>query len=154
MRTLVNSLWHETRGSFERLPVWLPGTRMELGDVGVFDEAGWVKQTTLRKLGITATAEPTGVPVELQLQLHDGAEVSSRLGASVDAAASGIAAGNVGLHVRFSRQGAFVLRAQRVTVQRIGNLADVDRQILARASRAGGSRAGWWSARSPGPPPW
>ncbi|GII23851.1 hypothetical protein [Planosporangium mesophilum] len=143
MNSLVNSLWHEARGSFERLPVWLPGTPMSLGDVGVFDESGWTKQTTLAELGVRFSADPAGEPVDYDYSSHDGAQVSTRLaaagapalgvvGAAGAPALGAVGNGNLEMHVRFSRQGAFVLKAGAVTVRRIADQAGVDEQILER----------------------
>jgi hypothetical protein len=142
VRSLVASLWHETRGCFERLPVWLPGTPMDLGDVGVFDDAGWVKHTTLAALGIGFVPDVAGAPVDFNYSSHDGAQVSTWLAASGDPTGSGIVEGNAGLRIRFSRPGAFVLKANAVRVDRIANLADVDRRILAR--HAGGTWPTEW----------
>lgn len=142
MTSLLTSLWHETRGRFDRLPVWLPGARMELGDVGVFDDGGWVKHTTLDALGIPFTPDLPGVPTGYDYASHDGAQVSTWLAADGDPTVSGIAQGNAGLRIRFSRAGAFVLKADEVTVQSLANLADVDRRILAR-HRAGKWERGW-----------
>jgi hypothetical protein len=142
MKSLIASFWHETRGAFERLPVWLPGTPMELGDVGVLGDSGWVKHTTLEALGIPATAEVTGTPIDYNYGSSDGAEVSTWLAGSGDPAISGIATGNAGLRIQFSRAGAFVLQANRVVVRRVANLAEVDRRILAKHS-GGGWRPEW-----------
>lgn len=142
MKRLVNDLWDETRGAFDRLPVWLPGTRMDLGDVGVFGDTGWVKQTTLAALGITQTTEPAGAPTDYTYVSSDGAEVSGGVNASVDPAFTGIPVGNAGLRVRFSRAGAFVLHADRVAVRRIGNLQEVDERILA-AYQGGAWKRQW-----------
>lgn len=139
MTSLLTSLWHETRGRFDRLPVWLPGARMELGDVGVFDDGGWVKHTTLDALGIPFSPDTAGTPTGYDYASHDGAQVSTWLAADGDPTVSGIAQGNAGLRIRFSRAGAFVLKAEGVTVRSLANLADVDRRILAR------HRAGRWA---------
>jgi hypothetical protein len=130
VKSLVDSLWHETRGRFERLPVWLPGTPMSLGDVGVFDESGWVKHTTLDVLGVRFSSDTAGEPVNYDYSSHDGAEVSMRLAASGVPALDAVTVGNIGMHIRFSRQGAFVLKANTVTVRRIADLAKIDEQIL------------------------
>ncbi|MEV4496132.1 hypothetical protein AB0J84_10545 [Micromonospora arborensis] len=78
------------------------------------------------------------MPTSYDYASHDGAQVSTWVAADGDPVISGIAQGNAGLRIRFSRAGAFVLKADKVTVQSLANLADVDRRILAR------HRAGKW----------
>ena len=132
MNSLVSSLWHEVSSRFQRLPVWLPGTPMDLGDVGVFEESGWVKHTTLDALGIAFSADTDGQPVSYDYSSQDGAEVNMRLSVAGVPALAAVVAGNMGMHIRFARPGAFVLKARSVTVRRIAELAAVDRQILDR----------------------
>ncbi|GAA5193953.1 hypothetical protein GCM10023322_57130 [Rugosimonospora acidiphila] len=132
MNQLVDSLWHEVRNRLERLPVWLPGTPMELGDVGVLDDGGWSKSTTLDALGIGYAVDAGGTPVDYDCSSYDGAQVHVRLAAPLDPVLTGVVGGNIGMRVDFSRQGAFVLRAKAVAVRRITNVDALDEQILSR----------------------
>lgn len=132
MTSPVDSLWHEIRNRFDRLPVWLPGTAMAVGDVGVFDDRGWSKRASLDELGIGFAVEAGGAPVEYDYSSSDGAEVDIRLRVPLDPVLDAVPVGNVGMRVRFSRRGAFVLKASEVSVSRIGDLAKVDEQILHR----------------------
>jgi hypothetical protein len=120
----LDSFWYEISNHLDRIPVWLPGTPMRLGDVGVFDGRGWSQQTTLAALGIEYSTDLDGEPVTYDYSSADGAEVS------IDLSAPAVPAGHLGLQVRFSRGGAFVLKADRVTIQRVPDLAGIDHQIL------------------------
>jgi hypothetical protein len=131
----VDSLWHEIRNRFERLPVWLPGTPMQLGDIGVFGRSGWSKQSSLAGQGIGFSADVDGVPVTYDYSSNDGTQVDLRAAASLDPTPQAVAGGNLGLQVEFSREGAFLLRAGAVRVSRIADLAELDRQILGRHER-------------------
>ena len=44
--------WNEFRKAYDRLPVWLPGTAMEVGDIGLIGGRGWEKLTSLSELGV------------------------------------------------------------------------------------------------------
>ncbi|MFC7549333.1 hypothetical protein [Plantactinospora sp. GCM10030261] len=130
MKALVTSLWHETRGQFERLPVWLPGTPMGLGDVGELGDGGWIRQTTLAELGVSVRTRRSTEPVDYDYSSSHGAEVSTTVAAGTDPALAGVVSGNAALRVRFTRPGAFVLRAASVRIHRIVNLAEVEERIL------------------------
>jgi hypothetical protein len=131
MRSIPQSFWHEFRGAFARLPVWLPGTRLRLGDVGVLDAAGWSPVGTLTGLGIEHTAGGPGVAVDHDYRSVNGTEVSTTVGAQADLAAVAPADVGVSVHYRFSRQGAFVVQARSVRVRQITDLAAVGEQVLA-----------------------
>jgi hypothetical protein len=142
MKGPIDSFWYEISNRFNRLPVWLPGTPMLVGDVGLFDERGWSQQTTLDALGIACSTGKEGEPIAYDYSSHDGAEIRIGLSAQDLPGAPAVPAGHVGLHIRFSRSGAFVLKADAVRVQRVADLAALDRQILDRY-RANDWRREW-----------
>ncbi|SCL29917.1 hypothetical protein GA0070624_3975 [Micromonospora rhizosphaerae] len=134
MKTLLSDLWHETRGGFDRLPVWLPGTSMRLGDIGVFGDGGWTTHTTLSALGIPFSVGPVGVPTSFDYASSDGAEVRSWVGANGEPL-PGMVSGNAGLRIRFSRAGAFVLKAGAVRTRQIVELDTLDGLLVQRYQR-------------------
>lgn len=130
MKSIYKDFWHETRGRFDRLPVWLPGTSIALGDVGLAEPNGWVPLTSLRDLGIPFTAGPVGTAVDYAYNSSDGAEVS--VGATIDGglASTAPARGNAELRFRFCRAAAFALMASAVRVHRLNSIAEIDAKIL------------------------
>ena len=130
MSSVLDDLWDEARGAFERLPVWLPGTPMKLGDIGTFNDHGWVKHTTLADVGVAFAADTVGEPVDYDYTSSNGAEVT--IGASTTIPAGGAADASLELDARFSRAGAFILKSNSVAVHRIADVARVHNEILQR----------------------
>jgi hypothetical protein len=138
MKSIPRAFWHEFRGAFARLPVWLPGTRMRLGDVGLLSTAGWAPVSTLADQGVSFEQGEPGVPVDYDYRSVGGTAVSVHM--AVDSGPLLTPAVDVGSAVRysFSRQGAFVLKASAVRARQITNLDEVAAQVCARY------RAGLW----------
>jgi len=134
MRSVPRSFWHEFRGAFARLPVWLPGTRLGLGDIGLLDPGGWSPVSTLAEQGITHRSGPRGAPVDYAYRSMDGTEVVTEAAGQAPAPV-----GRGSARYRFSRQGAFVLHASAVRARQIADLGAVAEQVLAAY------RAGRWS---------
>jgi hypothetical protein len=130
MPSIRDRFWHEFRGAFDRLPVWLPGTHMALGDVGAFDKRGWTRMTSLQSLNIDFATDSDSARVTYSYSSPGGVEITTKLSADPGAALAGIADGNAGLRISFSRAAAFVLIADSARVHRIADLADVDQRVL------------------------
>jgi hypothetical protein len=125
VRSINESYWNEILGRFNRLPVWLPGSTMHLGDVGIVEDGGWTKKSTLASVGIPFTKEPSGTPVNYDYCSGDGAEVRLKV-----SGAGGLLPGKLCLDVRFARAGACLLKAHDVVVTRVGDLEAVDQRII------------------------
>jgi len=130
MRTILEQYWNEVTARLGRLPVWLPGTPMKLGDVGRLGDRGWEKATDLRSMGIGFSSEAGGSRTAYTYSSADGVEITARLAAQASPELTGIVNGNAALGIKFSRPAASVLMADAVEVQRIANLESVDRAVL------------------------
>jgi hypothetical protein len=60
MASILDAYWNEISHRFTRHPVWLPGTPMDLGDIGILRDSGWEKVTDLTGIGISFSREPDG----------------------------------------------------------------------------------------------
>lgn len=129
MDTMPDAYWRQIHGRFGRLPVWLPGTPMELGDVGTFPSSRWTKFTTLDALGVTTKHEPEGTTGDIEYFSHKGVQKSAGLARSGIDTAAVSAVGDI--HYRFARKGAFVLHTRDATVHRLAGLAAVQESVLA-----------------------
>ena len=132
--SIPDNLWHEMRGRFGRLPVWLPGTPMALGDVGELGGRGWTKVTTLAELGIRLVPDTIGAATDVDYSSHDGVQVTTHATAT-GGNLPGIAEGHTALKFSFKNNKAFVFTSYGVQTNRIGNLAEVDHAILSAHSR-------------------
>jgi len=130
VNSAFDSFWREVRHALHRLPVWQPGTPMELGDVGTIDENGWTKETELRSLRIPFEVEPPGQPTRIEYVSSNGATLTSKLGAT-PTGVPGVDL-DVGFSVEFSREGALVLRAEAARVLRIADTHRISTEVLRR----------------------
>ncbi|MGW7081716.1 hypothetical protein [Streptomyces sp. NPDC054866] len=130
MQSVLKAYWKQTRNSFTRFPVWLPGTPMALGDVGVLTPAGWRKVTDLSREGVPVLPDEDGTPTDYNYRA--GASISFITGGSIGEVTntSWLPSGHVGVLMDFRRSGAFVLKAKTVRVTRISNLAEVQAAVL------------------------
>lgn len=130
MNSVPTIYWGEIRAKFGRLPVWLPGTRITLGDVGVLSPTRWERTTTLADLGVRIVFDQPGAAVEYDFASAQGVTVKTQLAGQRHGPIPGLPGGAAGFQATFSRAGACVFRAAQVRVQQIGNLDDVERAVL------------------------
>ncbi|MFF5654518.1 hypothetical protein ACFY8N_39820 [Streptomyces collinus] len=130
MHSVLRSFWNGSLGRFNRFPVWLPGNRMSLGDVGVLAPDDWYKATDLARLGVVAEHDAPGAASDYDHS--DGATLSFVTSASVGevAHAGWLPSGHVGLRLEFRQGGSFVLKAKAVRVSRLADLAGVEAHVL------------------------
>jgi hypothetical protein len=140
VRSVPHSFWHEFRGAFGRLPVWLPGTRLQIGDIGLLDPNGWTTVGTLSGQNITCEVGAPGAPVDFDYRSVDGTEVMTEAAGTGDLGP--MPGAGVSAHYRFSRQGAFVVRARAVRARQIKDLAAVGEQVIS-AYQDGNWRREW-----------
>lgn len=131
MASILDQHWNELGEKFGRRPVWLPGTPMHLGDIGILRTRGWEKVSDLQSVGINFLREPVGAKTAYSYSSSRGVEVTVRSGVDADAPMKGVAKGNAALGIKFSRAAAFVLMADDAEVERIASLEVVDRAVLA-----------------------
>ncbi|MEU6071056.1 hypothetical protein ABZ864_43095 [Streptomyces sp. NPDC047082] len=128
--SLFDTFWNEFQGRFERLPVWMPGTPMKLGDVGMITSRGWVKETTLDALDIEIKPDDPGVSSEID---YASSGVAGTSGAVTRAGVQApVAAATGDVTYEFGRAGAFVLRTGETTVHSTADLRGVRQAVLAR----------------------
>ena len=124
-----DDFWGAFRERFSRAPVWLPGTRMVLGDIGVIDRRGYLHIARLSDFGISFEEESD--PVESEYSVTSASARTEDFGAgAVGPDPSGVlSSAEVGMRVSFSAAGGFVVRAMRVQGSRIPNVLSVEEQI-------------------------
>ncbi|WP_405931517.1 hypothetical protein [Streptomyces sp. NBC_00827] len=128
MTSILETYWNEFDGGLSRLPVWLPGSNMELGDVGTLETRGWNKLTTLESLGIPVRSDTPGGSSQYDYASHGGVDITAGTGKT------GVELQNIAVNAelvfKFHRTGAFVFKAAGVMVHRIADLAGVDAELL------------------------
>ena len=119
----------------ERIATWLPGDRLDLGDVGTFSSGGFRKETSLAELGIEFERESAGTRPTLSCS----ASTKLSLGESVEATAKKVASGRA--KISLERSGGVVFEAQDVDHVRIANPATVSEAVVALHKQDGWKKA-------------
>lgn len=112
---------HDNLGFF---PTWLPGDRIEIGDVGVFEGGRFRRMTSLAELGIAQKVELGTATQDVQYTSTQGTKIMTSAGAELTAIAK------AEITVDFSREGAFVFHASRLRPQYLENRAEVGQEIV------------------------
>jgi hypothetical protein len=120
--------WDEFQERFSRAPVWLPGSHMELGDIGIIDRRGWLRVAALVDFGIEFDVTPTDVKSDYSVNSASATTDDFAIEASLEDPAN-LASIGTALRVNFTESGGFVVRARRVQASRIKDVLGVENQI-------------------------
>ncbi|HWM91923.1 MAG TPA: hypothetical protein VN493_14250 [Thermoanaerobaculia bacterium] len=112
---------HDNLGFF---PTWLPGDRIEIGDVGILEGGRFRRMTSLAELGIAGKTEAGAATQDVQYTSSEGTKIATTAGAEVTAVAK------AEITVDFTREGAFVFHASRLRPQYLENRAAVGQEIV------------------------
>jgi hypothetical protein len=131
----LDLLWDEFLDKFERIPVWLPGTNMSLGDIGVIDNRGFVRLASLSDFDIKYTPEAAPARPNYYVASEDASTQDFGGSGSTSQAIGSVAAVEAGMRAKFSSVGAFVVRAENVLGTRIKDVLAVEKAIQAQNAR-------------------
>jgi hypothetical protein len=120
------------KAQFNRLPVWVPGTPMNLGDIGVLEDGSWTKVSSLEEQGIYFEPETDPSSSTAQVTSGSNVETSAQATGETSTPLEGVASGHAGLGFRFASEGAFVAYLYDMRTDRIGDLSRVERAMLDR----------------------
>lgn len=144
-----DDFWGAFQERFSRAPVWLPGTPMALGDVGVIDRRGYLRIARLSDFGISF--EEDSVSVESEYSVTSACATTE----DFDAKASGsdpsgaLSSAEAGMRVSFSAGGGFVVRAMKVLGSRSRTSCQLrNRSAVSKRRRPSGTGNGSTSRRS------
>ena len=127
-----NEFWDEFQERFSRAPVWLPGTSMRLGEIGIIDRRGYLGLTSLAKLGITFEEQPSDAKPEYYMSSKYASSKDTGLTGSISEPTGGIGQVEAGMQMTFSADKAFVIRAAHVRGVKIANVLEVETEIRRR----------------------
>jgi len=128
---LAKRYQQEMHSKLSLFATWLPGDRIDLGDVGTFRDGKFIKQRSISDLSaqsadtISISEESAGNPQDLHFESTSGTKVSFSTGASA-------AGGRAEIKLEFSERGAFILQSAAVRRTRIGNRHELEAWVLAR----------------------
>jgi hypothetical protein len=124
--------WDEFQARFSRAPVWLPGTSMSVGDIGIIDHRGYLRVAKLADFDIDFEEQPSDAKSEYFVwSQHAKVKEIQGTGAALDP--TGIV-GQVeaSMHMSFAAARSFVVRAAHVQGRQIPDVRKVESEISRR----------------------
>jgi hypothetical protein len=112
---------HDHLGFFA---TWLPGDRVEVGDVGVIEGGRFRRETSLTELSIQCDVLAGKSTQDVQYTSTQGTTMATTAGAAVSQLAK------AEISIEFSREGAFVFHAKSLRQYQLENRAAVAAKIL------------------------
>ena len=109
------------------LPVWQPGSAIEVGDVGVVKDGIWESLTTIHELG--ASLKTSKREVRVDYRLHEAKTTSMEFHADAKGKVPSILDGHSGVSFEFHGAGAFALIAPQCTRTDVSNLLAAQKAI-------------------------
>lgn len=122
----------EIREGLGLWPVWPPGTPINLGTIGVFDqERNFVAISDLSNLGITFQTSSDPTPNDIEYVSKSGVEIRMKLKGKSAKGFQSLAKLDAGVGFNFKWTGATVFRAKACYYNRIADQPKLRRDILA-----------------------
>ena len=110
--------------------MWLPGDRVELGDIGVLNRGRFHKENSLEELGVKKVAGPPGIPRVVSYHALSSSNVSAHGEGGLAAAGRGL------LSVSFSAAGGFMFHAIGLRDRRLEERQTLNTEVV-RMHKAG-----------------
>lgn len=115
---------------------WLPGSRLELGQVGIISDGVFHYRTDLEKLGIAFEVRRDNQPNDtFNFDSNGVRSTSFKAAGETDEAFKSVAAAKAGARVEFSGAHAVVMRTKNARVNTIADIAKLETDLLAAVQR-------------------
>ena len=123
------TFWTKFEHEFDRLPTWVLGTSMEIGDVGTVDRRGFTKLANLASFGVAMNIVVDKIGASYFVVSDAAKAWTGGLAAHSGSLIGPMVEANGELKAEFSEAGAFIVRADSVTSRRMDNILDVENEI-------------------------
>ncbi|MCK8521969.1 hypothetical protein M0D21_10350 [Aquimarina sp. D1M17] len=115
---------------FRYLATWLPGTPMELGDIGILRGKEFIKIGNISDHGISFDIEHDNTPTDLDHTSKNAVSISAKLSGSPTPPGSFLAQADAGISVKFSKENAILFKAKNTTTPAIKDQIKLGKEIL------------------------
>ena len=119
---------------------WLPSAEISLGTVGYLDGQRFIPKSTLQDMGIAfdplKDIVEDNAPSSMEFTSNKGVSITVQMAADTKQSVVGVPVGEAGIGVQFSKEGAFVLRAEKAFEPRIRDVHRIESDIVS-AFKAG-----------------
>lgn len=120
----------ELKQQFGYLATWLPGTPMDLGDIGVLKDNQFTKISNLSDFNIDFEIEPDTTESDLEHSSKGSVSISTKASGTVAPQGSTLGDIDAGITVQFNKENAILFKANGTTSPSIKNQIVLGQQIL------------------------
>ena len=120
----------ELKKQFNYFATWLPGTPLELGDIGVFKNNHFSKISNLEGFGIQFEIEPDLTKSTIEHSSKGAVSITTKASGTIAPQASALGKVDAGITVEFSKENAILFKANDTTSPSIKNQITLGQQIL------------------------
>ena len=121
-------------------PTWLPGTPVELGDIGEIKDGVFRYITNLNQIGIHFDTRTDSDRDAIDYASRDGVTMTFKAGGEVNQNFRAITEADAGLLIEFSRKGAVVMHLRNVSFNQIADQHTLADEMLRSMATADESR--------------
>ena len=132
MNTAVKQYTKELYKQFNYLATWLPGTPLNLGDIGVLNKNEFVAISNLKELGIAFEVEEDTTKSDLKYLSNQAVSITTKLAGTAPVLNSVLSEADAGFSVEFSRENAVLFKANGTLSPRIKNQIKLGEEIIER----------------------
>jgi hypothetical protein len=121
----------ELKKQFGYLPTWLPGTPLELGDIGVIRKNTFTKISNLSDFGINFQIEQDPTKSDIEYSSKGAVSITTKASGTVAPQNSVLGDVDAGIIVEFSKDDAILFKIKGTTSPVVSDQIEVGKQILA-----------------------
>ncbi|MFD0861164.1 hypothetical protein ACFQ1M_03005 [Sungkyunkwania multivorans] len=115
---------------FRYLATWLPGTPLELGDIGILRGKEFTKIGNLSEHGISFEIEPDDTPADLEFSSKGSVSIITKLSGTATPTGSTLSEADAGISVSFSKENAILFKANKTKTPAIKNQVALGKKVL------------------------
>lgn len=132
---LKDQYTEELYQQFGYYPAWLPGSKFELGDVGVLEGSQFTRISTLDELGISFQMRTDTSKLNMEYVSKNGVSISTRTKGTIgDLAAEAQGNNEMSFVVDFVRGNAVLFQLDGVTITSVRDAIVLGKEVLKRYS--------------------
>lgn len=120
----------ELKRQFGYHATWLPGTKIELGDIGTMVKGTFVKISNLEDKGISFEIEYDTTKTNLDHASKGSVSISSKASGSIPSAGSVLKEGEAGITVNFNREKSILFKAKGTLSHSIKDQIKLGKDII------------------------
>lgn len=125
----------EINKQFKYLATWLPGTKVELGDIGIVENKKFKRISNLINQNIPFKIKESDISVDYEYNSQGSVSVSTKLKGKIAPKNSLLNESDVGLQINFSKENAIFFKLNKAKSSSINNLIELGEILIERINQ-------------------